>query len=457
MVQVHEGASDLKPGAESRIFTGNPQFDEIVTLYTGMTIMISDETFSEGRAFLHALFKHHPVLELVSPRQSWYSTAGKMPVDIENLQELSITVNKLRRSLQPQILIHSYLPELLVKHGSDQVLRLLDFWQAEVKQASHLEFYLIPKKTFVDFERKLMAVVDGAIELSVERMRNGLEHYFTPIRTAKDEYHLKPIKYVLEEGDIIIKQVGEIHRDLGGLRFIAQRITLDQEVVLSFSQETFPVDSAADYFLLKELDGWKFSWIKQVFPDDFERVLIKLAALVNDGVVKLDKTHEEVEPTINFIGLADRYVKRLKLLSSHEAVNILNTLAEHCMQRVSTFGDLKGLVGSLQELYGRLYGFSLQTEKVKRGWERTLEHALETVASLKAKVRRLGQNAYAVEISNCLLCRGQGARGSDCENLLANILKGLSTVLLGYGLVCSEVECSAAGGRKCIFQLRAVS
>ncbi|MEM3133999.1 MAG: 4-vinyl reductase [Candidatus Caldarchaeum sp.] len=456
MAQIHEGASDLKPEADSRILTANPQFDEIVTFYTGMTVMVSDETFSEGRAFLHALFKHRPLKELVSPRQSWSDGGWRIPVNIENLQELSITVNKLRRSLHPQILIHSYLPELLVKHGSDQVLKLLNFWQADVEQTGHVEFYLIPKKTFVDFERKLAALVDGAIEISVERVQNAIQQYFIPIRIAKDEYHLKPVSYTIEGGELIIKPAGEMTMDIGQLRLVAQEMASDQETILTIAQRNYRVHSLADFFMLKEMDGWKTSWLKQVFPDEFDRVLTKMAAYVREGVLNFGKTPFQGGEATDFTELEQRCVRRLKLLCSGEAVDVLNNVAELVAQKTSQPSDSGSLVGCLQELYARLYAFSLQAKMAKRGLEKTLEDALEDVAELKAKVRKLGQDAYAVEISNCPFCRGLQTQGPACENYLANMLKGLSTVLTGRGLACSEVECRASGGRKCVFQLKTV-
>ncbi|MEM3103032.1 MAG: hypothetical protein QXH11_06630, partial [Candidatus Caldarchaeum sp.] len=147
MGETSNEAPEQPPQQRSR----NPFFDEVVRITPGQTVLVRDETFSESREFLLRLFDRRSLLELVSPRQTLSGDVERLAVSLDNLQELSITINTLRRQLPPRIIVHSYLPELLVRYDSEQVLKLLNFWQAEVKKQNHVEFLLLPKNTFEVF------------------------------------------------------------------------------------------------------------------------------------------------------------------------------------------------------------------------------------------------------------------------------------------------------------------
>jgi len=129
----------------NRFYTGNRVFDEIVGLSYGMAVLVLDETMHEGRLFLLSLLKDHPVAEVVSTRQS-PGDPRKLYIELDNPQDVSIQLSRLRKNLNKRVLIHTYLQELVVRHGEEIVLKLVDNIISDIKRTGSIEFFLLPKR-----------------------------------------------------------------------------------------------------------------------------------------------------------------------------------------------------------------------------------------------------------------------------------------------------------------------
>ncbi|MEM4352468.1 MAG: hypothetical protein QXV68_02485 [Candidatus Caldarchaeum sp.] len=448
MGETSNEAPEQPPQQRSR----NPFFDEIVRITAGETLLVRDETFSESREFLLRLFDKRDVLELVSPRQTFSNDVERLAVNLDNLQELSITINTLRRQLPPRIIVHSYLPELLVRYDSEQVLRLLNFWQVEVKKHKHVEFLLLPKNTFEVFERKLMAVVDGAIDLSVSREGNSLQKYFTPIRIARDEYHLKPIKYSLVNGDVVISTTKKVSDGNNSARALLDRVVAEDDLTITLKKDPVELEVLSDYFLAKAVDGFRVSWVKRVFPDILDNVVWKIASWVDEGFLKLDRAAGGGDSAID--GVWAKAGRRLRFFSSYDSTEVLNDLGYFLKHRTGGEVDMTRLTAYLQELYSRLFVFCLLSDGKHKSWEKVLAVLFSTASDGLVKVRKADKDKWVVELKDCGFCRGGGL---GCEMIVSNLVKGAGAVALNETVVCKEVECVESGGGKCVFQLSVVS
>ncbi|MEM1943821.1 MAG: hypothetical protein QXO30_04180 [Candidatus Caldarchaeum sp.] len=447
MGETGNEAAEQPPQQRSR----NPFFDEVVRITAGQTVLVRDETFSESREFLLRLFDRRSLLELVSPRQTLSGDVERLAVSLDNLQELSITINTLRRQLPPRIIVHSYLPELLVRYDSEQVLKLLNFWQAEVKKHNHVEFLLLPRNTFEVFERKLMAVVDGAIDLSVSREGNTLQKYFTPIRIAREEYHLKPIKYSLVNGDVVINAPKKVPDASNSARALQERIEAENDLMIALKRDPTELEVISDYFLAKAVDGLRVSWVKRVFPDMVDNVMWKIASWVDEGLLKLERPAGD-DSAIDFVWA--KAGRRLRFFSLQESVETLNDLSRFLKQRAGVEVDLSRLAAYLQELYSRLFVFCLLSNGRHMSWEKVLAMLFSTASDGRVKVRKAGKDEWVVELRGCGFCR---VGGLGCEQVVSNLVSGAGAVALNENVACKEVECVESGGGKCVFRLSVVS
>lgn len=434
--------------------TGNRQFDNIVDISWGMSILVLDETFSEAAEFIRKLYKNQPLTEFVSPRQSYVGRFNRSIVEVDNLQELSIAVNKVRRASTPRIFVHVYLPELLVKHGAEQVLRLIDFWRAEIKQTGHLEFFLLPKKTFSDFEKKLIAIVDGAIELTTEKSASKFQNFFVPMRIAREGFHLRPIPYLIKNDELIV--VEPVVGVEAAVKNLAHKLLADDRLKVVYTGASSPLLPLNDLLLLKEINGLTMGMLKRVYPDKLDDLALKIAAFVDRGFVKMFRHDDDEERLIGQGDYRRKVLQKLRTLACVETKDMLDTISSYVSVNFPKAWESESLTLFLTELYARLLAAAMSVENGKRNFEKTMEKFLIEVTEMKPRIRKESFDTYVVEFSSCKLCVGIKAAEPVC-GCLANLIAASSTVFIGRGMMCVEVECCATHGRKCVFKLQSVN
>jgi len=436
-----EHTIDVEDG-EGRFFTGNKVFDEIVDLSYGMAVLVLDETMHEGRLFLLTLLKDHPVAEVVSTRQSPESSR-RLHIEIDNPQDVSIQLSRLRKNLTRQVLIHTYLQEILVRYGEETALKLVDNMISDIKRAGNIEFFLLPKGTFANFERKLMAVVDGALEISVQRLQSGVDYAFTPIRISSPEYHLKPVSYVYDEGGLKIFPSKTIVNP-AVIEELAEKISIDREGVLAWgaaSPKNMPV---SEYFMVKELVGLRLAWIGEIFKDMPETSYRKVAEYVYKRYLSVEKK----SPT----GLRERlknYVSMMRMLTYPEPVAFLGELCSYLGENLSK-DEVRNRIRRMREFFARMYVYAMQYTSEDYGT--AVENVLEIVLRSGAKFRKKAENIYIIEVKECRLCSEPSADGQMCVEAVTDLVRGVTGCVLGAGVELSETQCISRGGKRCVFQ-----
>jgi predicted hydrocarbon binding protein len=430
---------------ENRFYTGNRVFDEIVGLSYGMAVLVLDETMHEGRLFLLSLLKDHPVAEVVSTRQS-PGDPRKLYIELDNPQDVSIQLSRLRKNLNKRVLIHTYLQELVVRHGEEIVLKLVDNIISDIKRTGSIEFFLLPKGTFASFERKLMAVVDGALEIEVQRLQSGVEYAFTPIRISSPEYHLKPISYAYEQGELKIFPSKTLSP--AAVEDLALKLAVDREGVLAWGVTFAKNIPVSEYFFVRELVGLRLAWIGEIFQDMPENFYRKVAEYVYNGYLAVEKK----APTV----LRDRlknYVSMLRMLTHPESVAFLGELCSYLGVDLPK-EEVGRRIRGMREFFARMYVYAMQY--TGEDYSTAVENILETVVGKDIKFSRKAENTYLLEVRDCRLCKEPTLLSPICGEAITDLVRGVTGCVLGAGAELSETECISKGGRRCVFQCHIV-
>ncbi len=430
---------------ESRFYTGNSVFDEIVRLSYGMAVLVLDETMHEGRLFLLSLLKDHSVAEVVSTRQS-PGDPRKLYIELDNPQDVSIQLSRLRKNLNRRVLIHTYLQELVVRYGEETVLKLVDNIISDIKRTGNIEFFLLPKETFASFERKLMAVVDGALEIHVQRLQSGVEYSFTPIRLSGPEYHLKPISYAYDQGELKIFPNKTLSPAV--VEQLAEKLAVDREGVLAWGVTPAKNIPVSEYFLVKELVGLRLAWIVEIFQDMPETFYKKVAEYVYNGYLSVEKKAPKV--------LKERlknYVSMLRMLTHPESVAFLGELCSYLGVDLPK-EEVGRRIRGLREFFARMYVYAMQY--TGEDYSTAVENLLETVVGKDIKYSRRAENTYLLEVRECRLCKEPTLLSPLCGEAISDLVRGVTGCVLGAEAELSETECISKGGRRCVFQCKIV-
>jgi len=479
---------------EREVFkTGHPVFDHIVWLKHGMTVLITDETFSEGKEFLKALLKNKndAVFELLSKRHS-PSGGGAIYVTIESLQDLSIQVNQKRRSEKGKIFIHLYLPELLVRHKPDEVVKLIEIWQKEMVNSRTVEFFLLPRNTFEEFEKKFRAIADSIIDLSIAKSDKKFIYYFMPIRSCDPKFHLKQIRYEISGNRLFIEWDNILLDTLptGGKTLDEIKDEIRKKIdklVMNVSEINPETTLLRDYLFLAGLNGERLAIIKALYPDIWPELEEKIARWTLIGLVKL----EEAEHSINLVKRNKLKLKNRVLLSTPAslAVKMITTSRAFLGRRVRTvpldaylavLDAIKKVVDYTtwgkpeirSEINFATYFFGeLSARKTALEYIRRLEGTYETKFNvndapkliaitlkvgwdLDINIKDVGESSWVFDVIKCHLCENIRSEEPFCDKFISSVVVGVLGVCFGRRAECSEYSCVATGGVKCSFRAK---
>uniref|UniRef100_A0A7J3VRL1 4-vinyl reductase 4VR domain-containing protein n=1 Tax=Caldiarchaeum subterraneum TaxID=311458 RepID=A0A7J3VRL1_CALS0 len=483
--------ANVKKDAEPLSTTGHSVFDQIFKLKPGMTVLVADETFSEGYAFLKALLKKrwYSVVEVVSARYL-QAGAGQAVVSTEGLQDLSIHVNQRRRQEKGKILLHTYLPELLVRHNPDEVLKLFEIWQKDVSMSKTVEFYLIPKNTFTDFEKKARAIVDSVIDLSVVRHDSQFVYYMMPIRGCDPQFHLKNIRYEIIHDKLLVEWNGvlvdELPEGMLSIESIKKMLESKEDRLLLTLGDVRPdLMPLSDYVVLTGLEGSRLSTFKSLYPDVWPEIEEKLAGWIASGAVKI--VEAEPEPSGNVrsrlrlksrlllmvpTGLALRLVliPRIFLRKKVQTVPLEAHLAVlEAMRRVIEYASAKRPDFLADARAATYYFGQLSARKTALEYVRRLEgsnpgkfearHVPKLVAlTLKAgwgldvSFTASTKNSLVFDVKKCHLCEGVSSDSPFCDKFVSGVVVGVLSVCLKTKVDCFEITCRAMGADRCSFK-----
>lgn len=188
--------------------TGNPDFDSIFNIWTGSLISVFDEN-GLGLTFLDALLADVDYIPayLLSSR-SVKTRFQQVEVGLESINELNLTLAELRSRIRKGVLIHAYLPELVLKarNNAEAILNLLEHWAAKIANKKFVEFVITPRGVAPpDLERGLSVISEASLALTVRRVGSVVQPCFIPLHGAKTRYQFLELPYSVKRGRITVR------------------------------------------------------------------------------------------------------------------------------------------------------------------------------------------------------------------------------------------------------------
>jgi len=285
-----------------------------------------------------------------------------------------------------------------------------------------------------------MAVVDGALEIEVQRLQSGVEYAFTPIRISSPEYHLKPISYAYEQGELKIFPSKTLSP--AAVEDLALKLAVDREGVLAWGVTPAKNIPVSEYFIVRELVGLRLAWIGEIFQDMPENFYRKVAEYVYNGYLAVEKK----APTV----LKDRlknYVSMLRMLTHPESVAFLGELCSYLGVDLPK-EEVGRRIRGMREFFARMYVYAMQY--TGEDYSTAVENILETVVGKDIKFSRKAENTYLLEVRDCRLCKEPSLLSPICGEAITDLVRGVTGCVLGAGAELSETECISKGGRRCV-------
>lgn len=476
-----------------RFYTGHELFDEIVTINYGSSILMLDESFMEAKALLKALFNKRKPFELV-PYEVKTPSGQVLTVGDLSLSDASVNINKLREDFKESVIIHSYLPDFIIKYEVETFLRMLEGWRERIKNNRTVEFYLLPKGAFREVEKKIMSIVDGVIEIKVKREGKGFSLSFIVMRCCKPEYHLHEFRYKIEGSNLLIEWEGEYRDKLPIITFdeIMDRVESYKRDLPYLRIEpgaTLPTTlPLCDYWLLSQIEGKDMFYVKILFYEQFDKILEKIAKWHILGYIRVVKKAEKLVDERKFnIGKPVSWKTKLALnlplgftkwFLSRDRIRAVPADVYSAEKR-AIFEFLKIFFGestelgieslenllSLEEGFHEIVGRSTAAERIRKLGEDVtnkidLKHLPKIIKTtlyvgykLDCNVKEVSPDLFLVTVYDCFLCEGMRSIRPICRSINGALI-GACSLTFKRTISCKEIKCKALGDENCVFELK---
>ncbi len=470
---------------EKKLKTKHEVFDELTNLTFGSSILVLDETHFESLMFLNALLEDANLFLIQGPEVKFKT--HKLNLREHPLNDLNISMGKFRDSPKRGIIIHHYLPNLLVKEGEERILAMLEDWMARTREKSLFEIYTLPRGTFPNFERKLQSLCDGTVTIKIEKKEDAYQSVFNLAGICKPECSLMEYPYRIEASKLLIKWGGkftdhiprgskteiEAEKNLLKQNLHAQRI-VSGKVPARFSNQY-------DYMLFSQLIGKRLSEIQLLFPEIFEELLEKLVRWNIEDYITYEKINaDEIKPVKTKIspltrlalfmptGISVRLLKYtpvhkvpvsvyLALREASQAISSsivsgpplptkintteLENFYQEVVARVAAVRDIKGVSEDPRSRLDLKYISKIVSLTLAAGY------------TLSSGVKKKTENVFEIKIKDCFMCKERTAKKPICD-ALASTLTGVCKVVFKENFSCEETECKAMGNKECVFLLK---
>jgi hypothetical protein len=474
--------------------SGHEVFDEISSFPIGSFILVLDKTHFESLIFLNTLLsnknqKRHVCLLTPYPIEGPFE-AIKLDLQKLSLQEISITINKLRDSLRGGIIIHNYLPHILVKEDEGIVLKMVESWYGKSVEKETTEFFTLPKDTFPIFEKKFNSLAYGSIELTIKKEENAVQQFFSISRACKPEYHMREFQYLIKDNRLLIKWGDELIETFPKEEelIIKEKINYLKENLYSLrisigSTELYDLP-VQEYLLASQLIGKRLGTIKFLFPEIFDQLLRKIAIWNIRGFIKLNEVEEEKPISKEKLGLSTRIalslpspflsLAALYKLRFPRAVPVdcylalkkaTESFVNIIMKRIKEPMDIELNFNEIEKFFQSMAGRVASIEHIKKVGEDPLNKLelsnLPKLISLtlfhgwglKAKIKKEVENIYTIDVKKCYLCKDIKSKEPVCQ-VLSGIIEGMLAITLKERFSCEEIKCKAMGDESCVFSLK---
>jgi hypothetical protein len=461
-----------------------------------------DETFSEARNLLKLLFETYG-RSVTSPPVEIFSHTGleaderSFALGDLSISDASIAVNDLRRRFRTLPFIHAYLPDMIIRNHPDDILRLVGAWKAATVEYGTVEFYLLPRGAFGDLEKKLLSVVDGAVEVRIARSEQGFRSTFTPVRLCHPEYHLHEFAYLVSGKRLLVEWEGEYTDELRTFGPEQIKLHLDEYRENAYGYHITEGPNRApsglpiyDIWLLGRVIGRDLDELLNLFPERHEELLSKIARWHLQGILTLVR-REGVRGAVPgrrrrmpsmatrsalllpdwLVGMlfgirrgAMRMVPSDIFFAHREATNMLLDILLAKEGDVKSQFARRGLRETekrFTELIARVTALEhirKMDEDPKQALDRRhipkmIRLTVRTAYSMASTVHKISDEEYQVRIERCFLCEQSHQEAPICA-AIEGALEAVLGIVFKLRSGCEEIHCRAAGDPACVFRVR---
>ncbi|MEM3737187.1 MAG: V4R domain-containing protein [Candidatus Bathyarchaeia archaeon] len=470
-----------------KIKTGHEIFDSIANLPEGSFVLVLDEGHFDSILFLNSILSNLAQTEPVVVIAYYDVPASFKQVRLEakTLNDLSIFINQLREKLGRGVIIHHYLPQLLVKEGEAPVLKMIEHWVTASHGKPFLEFFTLPRNTYHTFERMLQALLSGFINLTVSKVGDNYIRKFSVLRVCDVKYHGVEFPYIFRDGRLLIKLHDEFTDRLTATKEekLEWRRTYLKEhkdhLRIIVSKTGLGKMPPQDCLLLTQLSNMTLNDIEVIFPDKFEEIIDKIAEWSVNGFIETEELKKSRNKPIKNLGFGSRAALALpnwlatKFLGKHPRKVPLESLLgsrktiEAILQ--TYLPDIKEPVDCLvaaEKFFHEIAGRITAAERVRAVGEDPRAKFdigyLPKIASLTlwmgfglgCKVEKQREGVYEVKVKDCFACEGASATEKPVCYIISGTLAGALSQAFKERVECEEVKCKALGDQECSFIVR---
>jgi predicted hydrocarbon binding protein len=476
-----------------KFFVGHEIFDEIADIYYGSAILVLDDGYGEALRLLMNLVKTQRPMRLMT---GWtHSPAENVRfITPSSLNDVSIAVNELRRGAQESVLIHEYLPDILIKYEHDTILKLLETWKHEIQNNRTVEFYLLPKGAFPEMEKKILAIFDGGLEVRLSHAKRLSVHEFVLIKCCRPEWNLKPVRYEYKDDRVLIEWYGEMTDKLIRLspEMVDEKIRYYKANInrlkLKIVRKELTEPITEYLWLFSYFDDASLLDVKLLFPENFDNLLKKIAVWELQGYLRV----------IEFEGEPTKYIEPVKNEQASFKTRLALRLSPWFFFRFLGIKEGARVPGSVYNIEGKVMLEFIknlvcgdETEykeaierlmKIKEDFHQIIgrQRALEAIREigenpmkkldvkylpkimmltlyfgfrLKCEVETVSSNVFRVRVPDCFLCKDAVSEIPICA-AITGALSGAASVVFKEPVHAKEIKCKATGHDECVFELR---
>ena len=284
--------------------TGHPVFDYLCPLNRGESALILDGTPTGAIRFLMGVLAnrernlevHMISTRSIDPPPGW--NCAKL--DLHDLTEVQILVNKVKENIREGVIIHYYLPELLTLFDEKSVLKFLEVMKQR-SQKGIFEFYIISLNAFESFEKKVMSIVPFVIELSVREVDSNPLHRLIIRKNPYSDYGLMEYPYITHGGRTLIKFGGTYSENITALSTenINARLEKYKASPTAYRVKVAPGRGKPleffDHELLATINEKTFSDVEELFPEDIDGIFKRIFLLEEEELVHIENVKDAIQ------------------------------------------------------------------------------------------------------------------------------------------------------------------
>jgi hypothetical protein len=477
----------------SKLLTKHEIFDHISDITEGSTIVLIDETRFESMLFLNSL---------LSKRKNDILIISSDPIDtsfkfhkidfakIQDLTSLSIEVESCKRKLgQKGIIIHNYLPHVLIRDGEESVIKMIEHWIIRKSSSGLSEFLTLPQSTFPLFEKKLKSLANGIINIELDKSGDQKFLFFSIHKSCKPEYHMEQFPFIVKGNQLLVRWGDEFADKLpkeeetdikNKIEFLQKNVNSLKVIKSKPTRNLSPYDN----WLLSQIQDRKLDDIYIFFPEKFEDILSKIARWNIRGFVKFEDFKSKPLPPIKPLSHFSKFAlslptiislfflrKRSHTIPIRVYHTLRNSVESFLAEQVPEFDfnreharALNEIEMYFQELTARMSAIQTHSElgeDARLKWDIKYLPKIITLTlyygyKLVPKIKQISEEEYNITIKDCFICSKIKSENKPVCHLLVGTMLGSSAVVFKEKFDCYEAKCKALGDEACEFILKRI-